>query len=179
MNHKNASLGSLKIQVCNSLTGQLPSYLKRLEIGSCEKLEYLWDDKDENCTSVVEDENNNNTSTSHLEYLQVEKCPSLKCLSSSGYLPKALRTLSLDFLSDLESIAESFRNNKSLEEIGVRNCRNLKSVPLQSLHNLSHLRKIVIYECESIDCLGEEGLPNTNLIELSIEYCEKLKALPN
>ncbi|KAK0600734.1 hypothetical protein LWI29_017949 [Acer saccharum] len=52
--------------VCNSLTGQLPSYLKRLEIGSCEKLEYLWDDKEESCTSVVDEENSNNTTRMNL-----------------------------------------------------------------------------------------------------------------
>ncbi|TXG68018.1 hypothetical protein EZV62_009293 [Acer yangbiense] len=184
MNHKNACLGSLKMKYCNSLTfivrGKLPSSLKKLEIGNCEKLEYLWDDNEESCTSVVDEENPNNTNTSLLvlEYLEVKNCPSLKCLSSSGHLPHTLRTLSLVSLPKLESIAESFRNNKSLEEISVWDCRNLKSVP-EGMHNLSHLQKIVIYNCVSIDCLGEEGPPNTNLSELEISKCKKLKALPN
>ncbi|TXG68026.1 hypothetical protein EZV62_009301 [Acer yangbiense] len=204
MNDKNACLGSLKMQYCNSLIfivrGKLPSSLKKLEIERCEKLEYLWDDNEESCTSVVDEENPNNTNTSLLEYLDVNKCPSLKCLSSSGllpetlqhlniedcsqltmlsssgHLPQMLRTLSLDTLPEIESIAERFHNNKSLEEISVKYCRNLKSVP-EGLHNLIHLRKIEIYNCESIDCLGEEGSPN--LSELAIGCCEKLKALPN
>ncbi|TXG68025.1 hypothetical protein EZV62_009300 [Acer yangbiense] len=183
MNDKNACLGSLKMEDCNSLTfivrGKLPSSLKKLHIENCEKLEYLWGDNEESCTSVVDEENPNNTNTSLLEYLNVKKCPSLKCLSYSGHLPQTLRTLSLDFLPDLESIAESYHNNKSLEEISVRHCKNLKSVFLQGLHNLSLLRKIEIYECESIDCLGEEGPPNTYLSEVAIVCCEKLKALPN
>ncbi|KAK2639455.1 hypothetical protein Ddye_027250 [Dipteronia dyeriana] len=206
LNHKNASLGSLKLQFCNSLTfivrDKLPSSLKKLEVENCEKLEYLWDDNEKSCTSVVDKENPNNTNTSHLEYLHVKKCPSLKCLSSSGmlletlqhlyvedcshltmlsssgHLPQTLRTLFLDSLPELESIAESFHNNKSLEEITVSYCRNLKSIP-EGLYNLIHLRKIEIYNCESIDCLGEEGPPNTNLSEFVIGYCEKLKALPS
>ncbi|TXG68081.1 hypothetical protein EZV62_009356 [Acer yangbiense] len=182
MNDKNACLGSLKMNYCNSLTfivrGKLPSSLKKLEIEGCEKLKFLWDDNEESCTSVVDEESPNNTNTSLLEYLDVKKCPSLKCLSSSGHLPQTLRTLSLLSLPKLESIAESFRNNKSLEEISVWDCRNLKSVP-EGLHNLSHLRKINICYCENIDCLGEEGPPNTNLSELEISKCEKLKALPN
>ncbi|KAK2640085.1 hypothetical protein Ddye_027880 [Dipteronia dyeriana] len=181
MNDKNACLGSLIVVDCNSLTfivrEKLPSSLKKLEIENCEKLEYLWD-YEESCTSVVDEENPNNSNTSILEYLHVEKCSSLKCLSLSGHLPQTLRTLFLNSLPELESIAESIHNNKSLEEINVWRCRNLKSVP-EGLHNLSHLRKIVISNCESIDCLGEEGPPNTNLSELAIEYCKKLKALPN
>ncbi|KAL5756619.1 hypothetical protein ACOSQ2_021365 [Xanthoceras sorbifolium] len=43
MNCKNTCLGSLKVEGCNSPTfivrGQLPASLKRLEVGSCEKLE--------------------------------------------------------------------------------------------------------------------------------------------
>ncbi|KAK2640072.1 hypothetical protein Ddye_027867 [Dipteronia dyeriana] len=182
MNDKNATLGSLKMKDCNSLTfivrGKLPSSLKKLEIENCEKLEYLWDDNEESCTSVVDEENPNNTNTSLLEYLHVKECPTLKCLSSNGHLPQTLRTLSLNSLPDLESIAKSFHNNKSLEEIIVWFCRNLKSVP-EGLYNLSHLQRIEIYNCESIECLGEEGPPNTNLSELAIEYCEKLKALPS
>ncbi|KAK2640068.1 hypothetical protein Ddye_027863 [Dipteronia dyeriana] len=181
MNDKNSCLGSLKMKYCNCLTfivrGKLPSSLKTLEIEGCEKLEYLWDDNEESCTSV-EDEENSNTTRSLLEYMHVGHCPSLKCILSSGHLPQMLRILSLHSLPKLESIAESFLNNKSLEEIIVSHCRNLKGVP-KGLHNLNHLRKIVISDCENIDCLGEEGPPNTNLCELTIEFCHKLKALPN
>ncbi|TXG54458.1 hypothetical protein EZV62_019714 [Acer yangbiense] len=182
MNDKNSCLGSLKIKDCNSLTfivrGQLPSSLKRLEIESCEKLEYLWDDRDESCTSVVDEENSNNKRTSLLKYLLVKKCLSLKCLSSSGQLPSKIRTISLYSLPELESIAKSFHNTRSLEEMFISSCKNLKSIS-EGLHNLNHLRRIVIDGCESIDCFAEEGLPNTNLSELTIKYCKKLKVLPN
>ncbi|KAL5735594.1 hypothetical protein ACOSQ2_030382 [Xanthoceras sorbifolium] len=203
MNCKNACLGSLKVAGCNSLTfivrGQLPSSLKRLEVEECEKLEYLWDDKEENCTSVVDEENSNNTSTSLLEYVEVYKCPSLKCLSSSGQLPEALRhlyvrycsqlsmlssngqlpkalcTLSIENVPMLELIAESFLNNKALENISIWFCANLKTLP-EGLHSLCHLQNIKICTCESIECFAEEGLPSTKLIEVEIGYCGKLKA---
>ncbi|KAL5825337.1 hypothetical protein ACOSQ3_021400 [Xanthoceras sorbifolium] len=206
MNCKNACLGSLKVEGCNSLTsivrGQLPASLKKLEVGRCEKLEYLWDDKEESSTSVVDKVNSNNTSTSLLEYLEVNNCLSLKCLSSSGqlsealqhlyvqccsqlstlsssgHLPKMLRTLSIDNVSKLESIAGSFLNNMALEEIKIRFCNNLKTIP-EGLHNLCHLQNIKIYDCKSIECFAEDGLPSTKLSKVEIEYCGKLKSLPN
>ncbi|KAL5737294.1 hypothetical protein ACOSP7_030055 [Xanthoceras sorbifolium] len=206
MNCKNACLGSLKVERCNSLTfivkGQLPASLKKLTIKSCKKLEYLWDDKEESCTSVVDEENSNNTRTSLFKYLEVRCCLSLKCLSSSGqlpealqhlyvcdcsqlsmlsssgHLPEALRTLSVEHVPMLESVAESFLNNKALEKIKIRSCYNLKTIP-KGLHNLCHLQNIEIYKCESIECFAEEGLPSTKLSEVEIECCEKLKSLPN
>ncbi|KAL5735589.1 hypothetical protein ACOSQ2_030377 [Xanthoceras sorbifolium] len=206
MNCKNACLGSLKVEGCNSLTfivrGQLPTSIKRLEIERCKKLEYLWDDKEESSTSVMDEENSNNTSTSLLEYLHVHNCPSLKCLSSSGqlpealqhlyvedcsqlsmlsssgHLPKTLRNLYINDVPKLESIAESFHKNKALEEIEIQLCENLKTIP-EGLHSLYHLQNIKICRCESIECFAEEGLPSTKLSELQIGYCGKLKALPN
>ncbi|TXG68017.1 hypothetical protein EZV62_009292 [Acer yangbiense] len=169
------------MEVCDSLKfivrGQLPSSLKRLEIKSCEKLKYLWDDREESCTFVVDEENNNNTSTSLLEYLEVKECPSLKCLSSrgllpeslqhlyvfdcsqltmlssSGHLPQMLHTLSLDSLPDLESIAERFHNNKSLEEISV---------------SFNSLESLTLRGCHSMLSFPEEGFP-TNLTSLKID----------
>ncbi|KAL5802144.1 hypothetical protein ACOSQ4_030449 [Xanthoceras sorbifolium] len=207
MNCKNACLGSLNVENCNSLTfivrGQLPSSVKRLEIQSCRKLEYLWDDKEESCTSLVGDENSDNTSTSLLEYLKVRLCRSLRCLSSSGQLPEALQhlyvercsqlsmllsssgqlpkalcTLSVLHVPKLQSVAESFRNNKALEEIKIWVCESLKTIP-EGLHNLCHLQKITILGCRSIECFAEEGLPSTKLSEVHIGYCGKLKSLPN
>ncbi|KAL5735597.1 hypothetical protein ACOSQ2_030385 [Xanthoceras sorbifolium] len=199
MNCKSTCLGSLKVEGCNSLTfivrGQLPASLKKLEVGRCEKLEYLWDDKEKSSTSV-------NTSTSLLEYLEVNNCPSLKCLSSSGqlpealqhlyvkdcsqlsmlslsgHLPKMLRTLYVFNVLKLESIVESFRSNIDLEEITILSCENLRTIP-EGLHNLCHLQKIKIHKCKSIECFAEEGLPSTKLSEVEIEYCGKLKSLPN
>ena len=111
MNHKNACLGSLKMEVCNSLKfivrGQLPSPLKRLEIKSCEKLKYLWNDREESCTFVVDEENNNNTSTSLLEYSEVKECPSHKCLSLSGHIPETLQNLYVKYCSHLIMLSSS------------------------------------------------------------------------
>ncbi|KAL5803804.1 hypothetical protein ACOSQ3_030604 [Xanthoceras sorbifolium] len=172
MNCKNACLGSLKVAGCNSLTsivrGQLPSSLKRLVVKSCEKLEYLWDDKEESCTSLVGDENSDNTSTSLLAYLKVSVCPSLRCLSSSGQLPEALQHLYVEHCSQLSMLlSSSGQLPKALENITIRSCESLKSLP-NRFHSLNSLRDLSLRGCQSMTSFPEQGFP-TNLTVLSIE----------
>ncbi|TXG68016.1 hypothetical protein EZV62_009291 [Acer yangbiense] len=161
---------------CNSLTfivrGKLPSSLKNLEIYGCENLEYLWDDNEESCTSVVDEENPNNANTSLLEYLYVSECPYLKCLSSSGHLPQTLHTLSLYSLLELESIAESFHNNKSLEEISA--------VLEWGLHNLTSLTSLEIWGHPEAESFPQQELEMTfppSLTDLDISSFPNLKCL--
>ncbi|XP_030962972.1 putative disease resistance RPP13-like protein 1 isoform X2 [Quercus lobata] len=185
-------LEKASISSCNSLTlisrGQLPQNLKKLNIRYCENLQFLADEGEASSNS-----------SSLLEDLVIEGCPSLKCLSSSGDLPTTLKRLqiwscieltSLSSKNELptalkylyvrscpkmESIANNLPNNASLENLEIRNCAKLKSLPV-GLHKLCHLNKIWICECPSFVSFPDGGLLPTSLRELSIYHCEKLEA---
>ncbi|TXG68559.1 hypothetical protein EZV62_003494 [Acer yangbiense] len=127
----------------------------------------------------------NNTSTSLLEHSIIISCLSITCLSSKGQLPATISYLHLQCCSQLttlsssgllqqrlcvlniisnpklESIAERFHNNMSLESIAFHRCDNLKYI-LASLHSLSCLRCFTLRNCPAIVSFPE-GLLNTNL----------------
>ncbi|KAF3952042.1 hypothetical protein CMV_022358, partial [Castanea mollissima] len=188
-------LEKASIERCNSLTlisrGQLPQNLKTLNISDCENLQFLADEGEASSNS-----------SSLLEDLFIERCPSLKCLSSSGDLPTTLKRLQIwscieltslssknelpTALKDLyvygcpkmESIANNLPNNASLEYLHIGSCAELKSLPV-GLHKLCHLNKIEIWSCPSFVSFPDGGLFPTSLRELSIAGCEKLEAWPN
>ncbi|TXG46345.1 hypothetical protein EZV62_028158 [Acer yangbiense] len=205
MKQKNVHLERLEINGNHSLSfvtrGQLPSSLKQLELIFCEKLQYVFADAEETCTSSSSSYSENiNDINTFLERLSVLYCPSLTCLSTRDQLPATLRYLDIqncskittlsrgqlpDLLQDLridncqkvESITERFHNSMLLETILIHNCANFESIP-EGIHKLSRLREIRISECPSLVCFPEEGLPNTNLRLFDISDCENLKALP-
>ncbi|KAK1559514.1 hypothetical protein Q3G72_015266 [Acer saccharum] len=110
-------------------------------------------------------------------FMSYTDCPSLTSLSSSGQLPEKLRTLIVTYNSKLESIAERFHNNLSLEYIHISTCENLKSIP-EGLHNLTSLRKYKILDCDSIVCFPPGGFPLTDL-SVEIVRCKELRSLPS
>ncbi|XP_075645890.1 putative disease resistance RPP13-like protein 1 isoform X2 [Castanea sativa] len=180
---------------CNSLTlisrGQLPQNLKTLNISNCENLQLLADEGEASSNS-----------SSLLEDLSIQDCPSLKCLSSSGDLPTTLKRLQIVscieltslssknelptalkylFVYDcpkMESIANNLPNNAYLEYLYIQSCAELKSLPV-GLHKLCHLNKIDIRNCPSFVSFPEGGLFPTSLRKLLIHDCEKLEAWPN
>ncbi|KAF3946919.1 hypothetical protein CMV_026870 [Castanea mollissima] len=188
-------LEKASIERCNSLTlisrGQLPQNLKTLNISDCENLQLLADEGEASSNS-----------SSLLEDLVIKRCPSLKCLSSSGDLPTTLKRLliwscieltslssknelptALKYLSvwdcpKMESIANNLPNNASLEYLHIERCAELKSLPV-GLHKLCHLNKIEIWDCPSFVSFPDGGLFPTSLRALSIHGCEKLEAWPN
>ncbi|XP_050281702.1 putative disease resistance RPP13-like protein 1 [Quercus robur] len=91
-------LEKASIRRCNSLTlisrDQLPQNLKTLSISNCENLQFL----------VDEGEASSNSS-SLLEDLFIDSCPSLKCLSSSGDLPTTLKCLQIMSCIELTSLS--------------------------------------------------------------------------
>jgi hypothetical protein len=189
---------------CNSLTfisrGQLPSTLKKLVIGNCEKLQSVVDEAEAPSSSLLMNEENLNTSLlerldicdcpslkflssrgdlpATLKILQIERCSELASLSSSGQLPTALKRLYLWICPKLESVADKLHNNASLESLEIRDCEKLKSLP-EGLHKLFHLNELRIIECPSLVSFPDRGLLPTSLRELWIFGCEKLEALPN
>ncbi|TXG56381.1 hypothetical protein EZV62_017694 [Acer yangbiense] len=177
------SLEVICIENCSNFDSFLEvcfaSHLSKLEIRNCNAL-----------TSLPEGMNHKNGG---LEILNIEDCnsvtfivrgqlpSSLKSLKltmlSSGPLPESLCHLKIEHVPKLESIAERFPQNASLEDICIWDCENLISIP-KGLHNLSHLQKIDVFKCPSIVCFPEGGLP-TSLREVVISKCEKLQALPD
>ncbi|XP_031275458.1 putative disease resistance RPP13-like protein 1 [Pistacia vera] len=181
---KQKNLERLVIKDCDSLTvfegGILPLYLRRLEIRNCKQLKHLED-----------------LSTTRLEYLRIEDCSSLTCISSNGCLPdtlkqlwirgcpelttlssrqqcfpKALEVLYIFSCSKLESIIETFENSTCLKEITFLLCDQLKSVP-SDLHNLTSLEMIRIWNCPDMKISFK--FPNS-LQNLGVRNCPILFA---
>ncbi|KAL7230930.1 hypothetical protein ACSBR2_009246 [Camellia fascicularis] len=93
-----------------------------------------------------------------LQKMKVQNCPSLTYLSSGGGLPAALEELDIAHLSKLESL---------LAEDGMKiRCPSLKSIRIDG--------------CENMESLPEGWflLATSNLRDLVIYGCRKLKALP-
>ncbi|KAH9782677.1 putative disease resistance protein [Citrus sinensis] len=153
MMDNSSQLESLYIKDCHSLPfitrRKLPSSLKRIEIESCEKLQRLFDDKDDASSSSP----SSSSSQVMLQHLSIKNCPALSSFSSGIQL--------------LES----------LEELVLTNCRKLESIP-DGLHNLNCLQKITLVSCPSLVSFPERGLPNA-ISWVDISYCDKLEALPN
>ncbi|GAY69296.1 hypothetical protein CUMW_270840 [Citrus unshiu] len=182
----NSSLEILKIEDCRSLTYiaavQLPSSLKKLQIRRCDNIRTL------TVEEGIQSSSSRSYTSSLLEKLEIESCPSLTCIFSKnelratlesvevGNLTQSLKSLYVWDCPKLESIAERL-DNTSLETISISNCENLKILP-SGLHNLRQLREISIEECGNLVSFPEGGLPCAKLTGLVIFNCERLEALP-
>ncbi|TXG55864.1 hypothetical protein EZV62_017177 [Acer yangbiense] len=172
MHSSNTSLEELSITNCYSLRSiarvQLPSNLKRLEIKYCSNLLTLLDEEEVSGSCC--------RSTSCLEKLITEDCPSLTSLwSSSGNLPKALRYLSITKCSKLESIAKGFHDNTKLEKLYIVDCEKLETLP-SGINNLISLKKLTIAICPAMVSVPEGGFP-TSLTVFAIGDTKMCKSL--
>ncbi|KDO37797.1 hypothetical protein CISIN_1g048826mg [Citrus sinensis] len=187
MSDTNSSLEILSIWVCHSLTYlagvQLPRSLKRLVILNCDNIRTL------TMEEGIQSSSSRRYTSSLLEHLHIESCPSLTRIFSKnelpatleslevGNLPPSLKSLSVYGCSKLESIAERLDNNTSLEYINISNCENLKILP-SGLHNLRQLQEITIQRCGNLESFPEGGLLCAKLTRLTILDCKRLEALP-
>ncbi|XP_040998217.1 putative disease resistance protein At3g14460 [Juglans microcarpa x Juglans regia] len=170
--YNNTRLKLIRIVKCDLLKHiarrQLPPTLERIEVSECKELEYLLDD--------IADSSSCSNTTSHLQYLKIQRCPSLKSLTSSGELPASLKHLDLLKCAQLKSIADRLHHNSCLECIVIVSCESLEYLP-RDIHTLSTLREIDTTDCPSLSfSLSEEWLP-ANLRVLHISGCKKM-ALP-
>ncbi|CBI24967.3 unnamed protein product, partial [Vitis vinifera] len=163
----------------------LPYNLQRLEISKCDKLEKL--PRGLQIYTSLADNN-----VCHLEYLEIEECPSLICFPK-GRLPTTLRRLFISNCENLVSLPEDihvcaleqliiercpsligFPKGKlppTLKKLYIRGHPNLKTIP-DCLYNLKDLR---IEKCENLD-LQPHLLRNlTSLASLQITNCENIK----
>ncbi|GLT25984.1 hypothetical protein SLA2020_010790 [Shorea laevis] len=158
-------LEKLVIKGCEQLKSfprdKLPNTLKRLKIESCENLE-----------SLPEGVN--------LEHLKINNLPSLKCFPSSK-LPSALKRLEIRMCKQLESLPDRLLQDcTQLEEMQIEDVENLRSLPIDFMHNLSGLVELELNSCEGFESLPEMDPSSVpNLKTLKIRNLKNLKSLPN
>ncbi|GLT47457.1 hypothetical protein SLA2020_211550 [Shorea laevis] len=158
-------LEELVIRGCEQLKSfprdKLLSTLKRLEIQNCENLESL-------PVGV------------NLEHLKIYNLPSLKCFPSSK-LPSALKRLEIGECKQLSSLPDRLLQNcTQLEEMQIWHVENLRSLPIDSMHNLSGLVDLDLDSCDGLESLSEISPSSVpNLKSLKIWNLKNLKSLPN
>ncbi|GLT35200.1 hypothetical protein SLA2020_096710 [Shorea laevis] len=158
-------LEELVIKGCEQLKffprDKLPSTLKRLKIQNCENLE-----------SLPEGVN--------LEHLKINNLPSLKCFPSFR-LPRALKRLEIKECKKLESIPDRLLQDcTQLEKMQIKDVENLRSLPIDFVHNLSGLVELELNSCEGFESLPEMDPSSVpNLKTLKIQNLKNLKSLPN
>ncbi|KAI8546018.1 hypothetical protein RHMOL_Rhmol07G0083000 [Rhododendron molle] len=174
--HNLRSLQKLIIGACPCIisfpkTG-LPSTLRTLCIDSCDTLQSL--------PELM--------MLNSLEELEVSSCPSLTCLSSSRTgLPCNLRKMHIVGCAKLESVLaeEGMKINcTSLESFEIYACESLKSLPDVTQNNvdggcLKDLSNLSVSYCENVESIPQGWFTATNLRELRVNGCKKLKGLPH
>ncbi|KAG5539285.1 hypothetical protein RHGRI_019747 [Rhododendron griersonianum] len=174
--HNLRSLQKLIIGTCPCLisfpkTG-LPSTLRTLGIQSCDALRSL--------PELM--------MLNSLEELEVRRCPSLTYLSSSRTgLPCNLRKMNIAGCAKLETVLaeEGMKINcTSLESFEIEFCDGLKSLPDVTQNNvdggcLKDLSHLVVSSCENVESIPQGWFTATNLRELWVTGCKKLKGLPH
>ncbi|GAY63794.1 hypothetical protein CUMW_228520 [Citrus unshiu] len=142
----NSSLEILYIEDCRSLTYiaavQLPPSLKKLEIYKCDNIRTLTVEE-----GIQSSSSNRRYTSSLLERLDIQSCPSLTCIFSKNELPATLESLEVGNLPP-----------------SLKSLRRLEALP-KGLHNLASLQKLTIGG--ELPSLEEDGLP-TNLRSLYI-----------
>ncbi|QCD85737.1 disease resistance protein RPM1 [Vigna unguiculata] len=75
---------------------------------------------------------------------------------------------------DLECFPDEGLLPPSLTKLSIDNCPNLKKLNYRGLCHLSSLQRLSLYNCPILQCLPEEGLPES-ISELEIKDCPLLK----
>ncbi|XP_058222902.1 putative disease resistance RPP13-like protein 1 [Rhododendron vialii] len=174
--HNLRSLQVLIIDACPCIisfpkTG-LPSTLRTLHIESCDALRSL--------PELM--------MLNSLEKLDVWNCPSLMYLSGlrTG-LPRNLRKMYILECAKLESVLveEGMKIYcPSLKSFVIRGCDSLKSLPDVTQNNvdggcLKDLSNLGVAFCENVESIPQGWFTATNLRELRVKGCKKLKGLPH
>ncbi|KAF7820163.1 putative disease resistance RPP13-like protein 1 [Senna tora] len=159
-------LREIHIESCPKLTGDLPSNLPSL------KLLIITDCKQLHCPLPTAPD---------LRVLNLQNCGNLEF---PVHVPQCYQLLtSLYLLSSCDSLKflplDLFPNLKSLDIWG---CKNLEAFTVSVSDvlppNLSSLRSLIIRHCPNFISFPEGGFAAPKLTLLTINYCEKLKSLP-
>ncbi|TXG67394.1 hypothetical protein EZV62_008669 [Acer yangbiense] len=159
----------MRIEGCHSLNfifrGQLPQSLKKLQIVNCEKLQCLLDD-------------NEDTSTSHhLQDLNIRDCPSLTCLPSIHQLPATLTSLTIWNCSKLTTLSSLGQLYVSLKHLKIGSCSELTAL-LPNGQLPETLETLSIDSCPKLESVVEKFHNNKALYNISIWFCNHLKSFP-
>ncbi|GKV39820.1 hypothetical protein SLEP1_g47536 [Rubroshorea leprosula] len=143
--------------------GRLPTMLKVLKIWECEKLESLPEEIFMN--------NGDASQGSHLEKLEIARCPCLESFPSS-HLPNSFKRLYITNCDQLKSLPQRMLQScTGLEKIRI--CGgDMKSLSFEDMHGPTSLW---IFDCDSLESFS---LSISNLQKLSISNCRILKSLP-
>ncbi|ESW05587.1 hypothetical protein PHAVU_011G192200, partial [Phaseolus vulgaris] len=149
-------IGMEKLKLMPKRTSVLPS-LNRLYIMNCPRLEFsegcLPSNLKEmcllNCSKLVASLKGAWGNNPSLEYLFIKK-EDVECFPVEGLLPPSLTTLN------------------------VNDCPNLKKLNYRGLCHLSSLQTMILEDCPVLQCLPEEGLPES-ISKLDIKVCPLLK----
>ena len=125
--------------------------------------------------------NNSNVCLCLLEYLNIEKCPSLICFPK-GQLPTTLKELYVSVCKNLKSLPEDIEVC-ALEHIDIRWCSSLIGFPKGKLP--STLKNLAIGGCKKLESLPEgimhhhsNNTTNCGLQFLDISKCPSLTSFP-
>ncbi|XP_040374569.1 putative disease resistance protein RGA3 [Rosa chinensis] len=164
----NKNLEYLYIHDCPELSCIAPhgfdccTSLQELEIWKCPKLRYLSD----------------GLLPLSLKELDIQDCSSLESIPiipEQGSLP-SLRKLSISKCSQLSSLPDGLQYCTSLQQLDIKSCPKVTSIPAQYCTSLQELKISGCPEITSIP-IPSEGLPS--LGRLALSRCPELSSLPS
>lgn len=163
------SLDGLEIQVHPPIKnmfrgGKFPATLKNFQISYSDQLEEVLEPVLEKCCNS-------------LECLSINKWMQFKFTALFGSTQNFVRLTEIDIWAcdGIESFPECGFSTPNLRVLLIGNCKNLKSLQMNTLPSLTHLK---LEECGNLEAFPQEDLP-PKLISLSISDCCMLKPLSN
>ena len=174
------SLAELIIEDCPKLVSfpenGFPLMLRGLAISKCGSLRSLPD------RMMMRNDNNSSHNVCHLEYLEIERCPSLICFPK-GRLPTTLKRLLICDCRNLVSLPEAI-DVCALEQLIIERCSSLIAFP-KGKNLPPTLKKLWIWGCEKLESLPEgitnqhSNTTNCGLQMLDISLCASLTSFPS
>ncbi|XP_039162509.1 disease resistance protein TAO1-like isoform X3 [Eucalyptus grandis] len=116
-----------------------------------------------------------------LEELEIRECTKLRYLWQDGDAIRTLRCLKRLVVHNCPEFIYFVAKEGDIElpgnlkTIKLMKCVNLEKLP-STMHTLSSLRDLTIYECPKLLSFPKTGIP-TSMISLNIECCEMLRSL--
>lgn len=157
--HTLSSFRGLRVNSCPKLVSfpknSIPRSVISFDITACKMLQSLLVDEPRST-------NNHGDLRSCLQELTIYGCDSLPAslFSEGRFLPATLNTLEIGWCRGMESPAEiNVDGLQSLQNIVIRDCKNLRSSP-QGLHTLSsHLTSLKVADCPAVELERFPPLP--------------------